>query len=215
MPFGHKTIQGRVIQRSTALASKPGRKLKMVDEKTYKDVVETFFNGEWHKTSCAISAYEGDVFISMYPAGSMVFGINTAPLILRMSVATFVKIADVLRLHLDEEDEESDIDDMIFERLDDLSEQVGLLQAEHVTPADMQRDRDWWAERLAGVELKVAAASVHLAQIPNAVKRLADLEDRVKALENPKSKFTDNGNRSDRFYVTEYPSDLVAKLINS
>lgn len=198
----------------------------MVDGKTYKDVVETFFGGKWHKTSCAIAAHENGVFISMYPAGSMVLGISAAPLVLRMDIATFVKIADVLRQHLPDEDEgieiegcdeEMDLDDEIFARLDDLSEQVGQLQAEHVTPADMQRDRDWWehlANRLDGVELKVAAASVHLRQVPGVVSRLANLEDRVKALEDPKSKLTANGNRSGGFYVTEYPSDLAARLIN-
>ena len=192
----------------------------MTDGSSYDGVVELFLKDNWHRASCAISAYEGGVFISACALGV------TRPFTMRMDIATFVKIADVLRQHLPDEDEgieiegcdeEMDLDDEIFARLDDLSEQVGQLQAEHVTPADMQRDRDWWehlANRLDGVELKVAAASVRLRQVPGVVSRLANLEDRVKALEDPKSKLTANGNRSGGFYVTEYPSDLAARLIN-
>jgi len=164
----------------------------MVDGNSYDGVVELFLKDNWHKASCAISAYEGGVFISACALGV------TRPFTMRMDIVTFVKIADVLRQHLPDEDEgiedcdeEMDLDDEIFARLDDLSERVGQLQDEHVTPADMQREKDWWN---------------HLA------KKVGDLEWRLGKLEKQP---VANGRHSGGYYVMEFPGDLVAKLVNS
>jgi hypothetical protein len=127
----------------------------MMDEKTYEGVASLFFGKKWHNASCAVTAFGDDVFISLYPSGYL-------PLTMRMDIAMLVRVADVLRQHLPSEDEiegcdemdidEMDIDDVIFNRLDELSEQVGLLQAEHVTRTNLQHTRD----RLIALEQRVA-----------------------------------------------------------
>lgn len=114
------------------------------DTKSYDGVMRMFSGGKWRDASSAISAKDGSVFISV--------GTKYDLVTLEMSIEMFVRAADILREHLDEDDE-MDIDDVIFDRLDELSEQVGLLQAEHVTPMDLQHTRD----RLIALEDRVAA----------------------------------------------------------
>jgi hypothetical protein len=126
----------------------------MTDQKTYDEVVKLFLGGKWRDASCAMSVYDDSIFISVYPQ------FMATPLTMRMSVDLFIRIADLLREE-DEEiedcDDEMDIDDQIFARLESLEERVARLE----------------------------------------------------------TKPTVNGKHSGGYYVMDFPSNLVARLVNS
>ena len=94
----------------------------MLDKKTYDGVVKLFLGGKWGDASCAMSVHEDGIFISVYPGN-----FKGIPLTMRFDVDLLIKIADWLR----EEDEEIegckddiDIDDLIFDRLEHLEEEM-------------------------------------------------------------------------------------------
>ncbi len=100
----------------------------MTDEKTYDGVVKLFLGGRWRDASCAMSVYDDSIFISVYPQ------FMATPLTMRMSIDLFIRIADLLREEEEEEEEiegcedEMDIDDQIFDRLEALEERVAALE---------------------------------------------------------------------------------------
>lgn len=143
----------------------------MADEIHYDGVVSLFLGGRWRDASCAMSVHDGSIFISVYPASLQ--RDMAVPLTMQMSVDLFIKIADRLReKEIEGCEEEIDIDDELFGRMESVEDQILELRkqitdlAARVNTGGGERRHQYYGTEYPNFDSKYQASWPEIAEKP-------------------------------------------------